>query len=147
MIAVAKAKMIGLKKFSNQIKALGEATGGKALRKSAVAAATPGLKAVRANAPIGDRSHKVYTGRVVEAGFLKKSIGKQTWQSPRKRYVSVSVGNYSEAFYGTDFQERGTVKSQRNKGWASDAFVGAKDQMFERLKKALRINISAATRK
>ncbi len=95
---------------------LGKLDDGKALRAAVRAGFVPVWKSARANAPVGKRSHRVYTGERVNAGYTKAHIKLITTISRDKKTAMALVGPSKRAFYATQFIERGWLPHSGKKG-------------------------------
>lgn len=86
--------------LGKKLRQLQQAGQARVMRTAANFAMTPVLQAARANAPVGDRTHKTYKGRTVAPGFLARSIKKKVRLSKDKSRVYSSVSAPGEAWYG-----------------------------------------------
>jgi len=144
----------GYRELSRQLKAMGAAPGGNALRSAASFAMKPAIAAAKslapeANPPYGPYStrttpldpypKKTYKGRLVAPGFAKRSVAIRAFLARTRDFVKVSLGVRREAFYAVQFIELGTSKIPK-RPWLEPAFRGAisaVDAQFQSRLKAL----------
>lgn len=129
----------GFKELDQQLAQLADAVGPKranrVMKNALKQAATPVVKMARAKAPVGDRMHKTYKGRLVSPGFLSRNIDKQAFVTKQGTGV-VRMGPKAEAFYGTQFLERGT-RFISPRPWLVPAFEAASSAMLSKFAEAL----------
>lgn len=139
------SELIGLKELQAKLKKLDGAVAEKALRQAVLNASTPAFKAAKAAAPVGSKAHRTYKGNLVAPGFLKRSIRRIT-TIKRGRYLtwaSAIIGVKSEAFYGVQFLEKGTIKMSK-RPWFVESFKSSRSQMEQKLKAELKSKIEKA---
>ena len=107
---------------------------------------TPVVREAKNRAPRGDRAHKTYRGRLVAPGFLSRNIKKKTFKSRSGSFASASVSASTEAFYGTQFVERGTKYNPAQK-WLGPAFLSKKNDVLKRFNSRLRKKINDIAKK
>lgn len=90
-----------------------------------------GMNATKAIAltriPVGHRIHKTYKGRTVAPGFGKRSLRVIVTSRTDSGNVAALLGVDPEAYYETQFLERGTSKI-RATHWMSSSFYDSKDE-------------------
>lgn len=124
----------GYRELSRQLKAMGAAAGGKALRSAALSAMLPAMKEAKASAPVGNPPYyrkdgsevdpypvKTYKGRLRTPGFASRSVARKTKLSRDKTTARVFLGVKPEAFYALQFIELGTSKIPK-RPWLEPAF-------------------------
>lgn len=76
---------------------------------------------------VGKRMHFTYKGRLVQPGFGKANITIVTTQKHDDGRIAALLGVHREAFYQTQFLERGTSK-MRAFPWLRSSFYDSKDE-------------------
>jgi len=141
-------RLEGFKTLERRLQALGSAAGGKALRSAALIAVNPTVKKARALIPENDRDFlaRTYTGRLVAPGFAKRNIAKKVKLYQRGSFAKAMIGVKPEAYYATEFVERGTSR-QAPQPWLVPALRITRFEVTERLAKFLKKRIDKAARK
>lgn len=128
-------QLSGFKELDAKLRALaGDATG-RELRTALFQASQPGLKAIRAAAPVGTVAHKTYKGRLVAPGFLSRNIRRKNLLRTGNGHAAVLIGPADEAFYAT-FLEHGTQHAGAQP-FLERAFQSAIPAMIARFKERL----------
>lgn len=132
----------GTKELARKLSELGAAAGGKALRNAALLAMTPVVSDAKRRIPVNDRDYlkRSYKGTPIAPGFAKSQIAKKTLISRDKTRAYALVGVKPEAYYATQFVERGTSK-QPAQPWLRPAFRTNRREVLRRLANQLRKNI------
>lgn len=146
----------GFRELSGQLKRMGAANGGKALRNAAMRAMLPAQQAAKANAPVGsppysypDRApvdpypRRTYKGRLVTPGFASRSVRRKSLISADRRYVTVLLGVDQEAFYAVNFVELGTSRTPAQP-WLEPSFRSSLPAVDTRFQRFLKANIDKA---
>jgi len=128
----------GLRELEAQLVKLGAVTGGKVLRATAAQSVTPIVSKMRIMAPVGKKAHKTFKGRLVAPGFLKQSIRKSSRLF--RGTAIVKIGVLSEAFYGVQFVDPGTVKSDAQP-WFLSTFIRGRQTIESRFASIMRKKI------
>lgn len=135
----------GFAELSAQLKELGEKAGGRVLRAAVTSAALPALNAIKAAAPVGDRVHKTFKGRLVAPGFLSRNLRRKTLKTQDTGRAIVLIGPLSEAFYAK-FLEAGTTKMSA-RPFMEPMFDAANPAMIARLREQLKKGIDRVVAK
>jgi HK97 gp10 family phage protein len=139
----------GFNKLDAQLKSLADAVGprraDKVLRSSLRFAMTPSKKAAAAKAPVGTQMHKTYKGRMVAPGFLSRNL-QVAVTKVRNGKAAALLGPRKEAYYGTQFLERGTSKISPAP-WLEPAFEATKGIALQRFAAKLAQNIEKERKK
>lgn len=138
------AKLEGADELRRQLKRLEKEMQAKALRSAVRAAAQPIVRAAKVKVPKGSAAHLTYKKRLVAPGFASRNIRAITVAKGSK--VAALVGVRKEAFYSTQFVERGTVR-QSPRPWLEPAFETTKAEQQKRFAAQLRRAIDRAARK
>lgn len=151
----------GFKELSAQLKEMGRAAGGSALRSAAMASMKVAQQAASFAAPSGVPPYgpykgrtkpqdpypkKTYKGRLVAPGFTSRSIVRSSRLSRDKTFVKVSLGVRKEAFYALQFIELGTSKIPK-RPWLEPSFRSSIGQVDVDFQQRLRKLIDRAARK
>lgn len=148
------AEIHGFRELSNQLKAMGDAAGGKALRAAAMSAMLPAVKEARAAAPVGNPPFedgkdpypvRTYTGGLRTPGFAKRNIARKSFISKDRRQVKVMLGVRPKAFYAVQFLELGTSRIPK-RPWLEPAFRRSLPQVNARFKQNLKKLIDKAAK-
>ena len=151
----------GYRELSQQLKAMGSAVGGQALKSAAFASMKPAQEAAQAAAPQANPPYgpyatrstpldpypkKTYKGRRVAPGFTSRSIALKATLSRARDFVKVMLGVRREAFYAVQFIELGTSKIPK-RPWLEPAFRGAIAAVDSRFQERLRALIDRAAKR
>ena len=151
----------GYKELSAQLRAMGAAAGGQALKSAAFSSMKPALQAAQAAAPeahppygpyatrttpLDPYPKKTYKGRRVAPGFARRSVAIRAFLARTRDFVKVALGVRSEAFYAVQFIELGTSKVPK-RPWLEPAFRGAVAAVDAQLQTRLRALIDRAAKK
>lgn len=140
------SEMLGVAELTRKLNELGVAVAGKELKGTA----RQSMKIVQdkaiAAAPVGTAPHTTYKGRRVFGGFTKRTMRLFAWVNKRTGSVEAVVGPSSEAFYATQFIERGTSKMAA-RPWLRPAFAAAKDEVLKSIGDQLRKRMERIARK
>ena len=140
------AEIVGFDELGKQLKNLGPAVSGKALRSEVGFALTPLKKEVERAVPKGTRAHKTYKGRLVAPGFASRNVFKTAKLDKRRGSVKGSVGFKGEAFYAAQFLELGT-STMSAQPTLRPAHRAKRAEMLDRMRSKLKQNIAKAVRK
>lgn len=151
----------GYKEISAQLKAMGAAVGGQALKSAAFSSMKPAQEAAQSAAPeahppygpyatrstpLDPYPKKTYKGRRVAPGFASRSIAIRAFLARTRDFVKVALGVRNEAFYAVQFIELGTSKIPK-RPWLEPAFRGAISSVDARFQERLRTLIDRAAKK
>jgi hypothetical protein len=99
-------------------------------------------------APVGERSHKTYKGRLVAPGFAKRNININTRVSRDKYRINATIGTKNEAFYIRQWLEKGNPgRGIVAQPWLRPAYEIHRTQMTNEFKIQLREKIIAQAKK
>lgn len=84
------------------------------------------LKVARVNIPVGTRLHRTYKGRLVAPGFGQRNLRVVTTRKTDSGRIAALLGVREEAYYETQFLEKGTRKI-RATHWLLSSFDSSKD--------------------
>jgi len=135
-------QITGFDEIYAQLKAMGPAVGGQALRQATFAASLPALRQVQISAPVGTRAHRSYKKRLVLPGFLKAHIRRMSFLSHSRTQATVLIGPSQSAFYAK-FIELGK-KGYPRRPFIEPAFKRSRQQMLYRLRVELTDRIDKA---
>lgn len=111
-----------------KLQALGALDNGKIALGAVRAGIQPAFTAAEAKIPVGTRMHRTYKGRLVAPGFGKRSLVIVTTKKTNDGLPSALLGVRGEAYYETQFLERGTSK-MRAQPWLRSSFYSTQDAM------------------
>lgn len=116
----------GVAALTQQLQDMGTMDTGKALRAAVRAGMRPALLAARVVAPISKKPHRVYTGEIVQPGYLKSTLRQITTLSADKQRATALMGPRKKSFYGTSFVEIGTSRAPPHP-WLRPAFFATQE--------------------
>lgn len=143
---MATKQLRGFDELNKKLDRLAAGADSKIIRRAAASAMLPVVKEAESRVPKGDKPHKTYRGRVVAPGFASRNIKRKSKIDKRTGVVRVRVGVANEAFYATQFVERGT-QHMRAQPWLEPAFESRQDEVLDRFKGRLRKIIEKEARK
>lgn len=131
-----------------KLQALGALDNGNIMLGAVRAGMKEAQKLAEQKIPVGRRMHRTYKGRVVAPGFGKRSLRIVTTRKTDSGLPAALLGVRKEAYYETQFLERGTSK-MKAQPWLRSAFYnsqGAQQRaIVAYLKKRLEKLISTGT--
>ena len=136
----------GFKELSDKLAELGKVAGSKAFRSAAMASMLPALRAAQAAAPVGQKAHRTYKGRIVAPGFTRRNVKRKSLLSRDKTKATILLGVAGEAFYALQFLELGTAHISK-RPWLEPAFRSSVPQILQRLEEKLKAQIEKAAKK
>lgn len=142
---MAERELAGMKELNDKLEKLARNTGEKVLRQSLHNSSVPVLRALRLSVPVGSTEHRTYKGRLVNAGFAKKSIRAKSFVRRGKGIAMVRIGVAKEAFYAVTFVEHGTAKMPAQP-WFVDTFVNKQSEILKRFSDQMKTKIEQAAR-
>lgn len=110
-----------------KLTAMGSMDDNKVMKGAVKAGMKPTLAVAQTRIPVGTRFHKTYKGRKVAPGFGKSQLKIVVTSKRDDGNVAAMLGVSQEAFYETQFLERGTSK-MRAHPWLRASFFDTKDQ-------------------
>ncbi len=123
----------GVGELIAKLRAMKNMDDGKIIRGVARTGIRPAFTAARQNIKIGTEAFRTYRGRLVAPGFAYRNIRIVTTLSGDKQRADALLGVSKEAYYATQFLERGTSK-MRAQPWIRSAFFSTKDAQLNRMK-------------
>lgn len=141
-------KITGVEELKRKLEKLPQAAQGRALRAAGTLATTPIVQTARTLIPVNDRDYlkKTFRGRRVAPGFAKRNIAKKTVLYQNGRFVKAMVGVRPEAFYATQFVERGTSR-QKPQPWLEPAYRRNRANVLRRFGRFLEKKIMAQAKR
>lgn len=129
----------GFAELTRKLRELGGLEDGKAIRASVRAGMGPALKEARSRAPVAPEGYygRSYKGRLITSGFLKRNLKIAAFISKDKQAATAMLGPIKEAYYGTQFVERGT-RYQKAQPWLAPSLAASSQQGLDALANSLR---------
>lgn len=135
------SEVLGYRELSNQLRRLGAAPAGKVVRRAALSAMLPALRAAQAKAPVGNPPYngkdpypvRTYKGRLRTPGFASRNVARKGILKNEGGAI-VLLGVKPEAFYALNFYEFGK-SGVPARPWLEPAFresIPAVDARFRR---------------
>lgn len=167
------SEIVGFKELSKQLRKMGAAPSGKIVRRAALSAMLPALRAAQSAAPVGNPPYTVssagagvgsaaaatggatfrrvdpypvrsYKGRLRTPGFTSRNIARKAVLH-REGGVSVFLGVKPEAFYSIQFIEFGYGNNAR-RPWLEPAFRSSIPAVDARFRQRLKQIIDKAAK-
>ena len=150
---MATKQITGYEQIRRQLRAMGAAAGGKALRSAAMTSTLPVVKRAKQLIPVGSPPYesgdpypvRTYKGRLRTPGFAQRNIARKSRLSRDKRFVKVMIGVRPEAFYAVNFIELGTSRIPK-RPWLEPALRSSRSQIDQRFKARLKQLIDKAAK-
>lgn len=118
--------LAGAADLIKKLQALGALDDGKIAIGAVRAGMKEALKLAQVKIPVGTRVHRTYKGRLVTPGFGKRSLKIVTTRKTDDGLPAALLGVSKEAYYETQFLERGTSKIKAQP-WLRPAFYNSQD--------------------
>lgn len=138
---MADEALRGSAQLIRQLQALQALENGSVIRKCAKAGAAVVVEAAEKRIPVGIREHKTYKGKLVQGGFAKSTVHAEVHLANDKQDAVALIGPSKEAYYATQFVERGTSK-MKAEPWLVPAFFESKDEALAQMVASLQASVS-----
>ena len=115
----------GMKELQRKIAEIQNETSPALTAASLRAALKPMQEAAISNAPLGDKAHRSYKGRLLSPGFLKRNI---KLKKIKGKNVGYTLAARDEAFYGRIIEYG--FKGVPGNEWLGGAYEDTKDQVM-----------------
>jgi len=118
--------LLGAAFLIKKLQALGALDGGQIIRAAIRVGMNEAKKLAAQKIHVGKRMHRTYKGRLVAPGFGQRSLRVVVTQKTDSGLPAALLGVRKEAYYQSQFLERGTSK-MRAYPWLRSAFYNSQD--------------------